>query len=210
MRILFIDTSGTDVSISIISDNKVLVNINEKVPNSHSIYTVSFIDKALKAANLSANDIEKILVVAGPGSFTGVRIGVTIAKVYAYLRKIEVIPVSSLKMLSLSTNHDYCLALINAKNNNYYLGLYNKDNEEVIKEQFNNKDMVLDIINKYNPTIVSDNDLVIDDVVIKKQKLDIRNICSYYQNKTAINTHLIVPNYLKLPSAMEDKKWLER
>lgn len=206
MRILFIDTSGTDVSISIISDNKVLVNINEKVPNSHSIYTVSFIDKALKAANLSANDIEKILVVAGPGSFTGVRIGVTIAKVYAYLRKIEVIPVSSLKMLSLSTNHDYCLALINAKNNNYYLGLYNKDNEEVIKEQFNNKDMVLDIINKYNPTIVSDNDLVIDDVVIKKQKLDIRNICSYYQNKTAINTHLIVPNYLKLPSAMEDKK----
>ena len=206
MRMLFIDTSGTDVSISIISDNKILVNINEKVPNSHSIYTVSFIDKALKDANLRVDEIDKILVVTGPGSFTGVRIGVTIAKVYAYLRKIEVIPVSSLKMLSLSTNHDYCLALINAKNDNYYLGLYNKDNKEVIKEQFNNKDMVLDIINKYNPTIVSDNDLVIDDIVIKKQKLDISNICSYYQDKKSVNTHLIVPNYLKLPSAMEDKK----
>ena len=206
MRILFIDTSGTDVSISIISDNKILVNINEKVPNSHSIYTVSFIDKALKSANLRVDEIDKILVVTGPGSFTGVRIGVTIAKVYAYLRKVDVIPVSSLKMLSLSTNHDYCLALINAKNDNYYLGLYDKKNEEVIKEQFNNKDMVLDIINKYNPTIVSDNDLVIDDIVIKKQKLDISNICSYYQNKKSVNTHLIVPNYLKLPSAMEDKK----
>lgn len=206
MRILFIDTSGTDVSISIISDNKILVNINEKVPNSHSIYTVSFIDKALKSANLRVDEIDKILVVTGPGSFTGVRIGVTIAKVYAYLRKVDVIPVSSLKMLSLSTNHDYCLALINAKNDNYYLGLYDKNNEEVIKEQFNNKDMVLDIINKYNPTIVSDNDLVIDDIVIKKQKLDISNICSYYQNKKSVNTHLIVPNYLKLPSAMEDKK----
>ena len=147
MRILFIDTSGTDVSISIISDNKILVNINEKVPNSHSIYTVSFIDKALKSANLRVDEIDKILVVTGPGSFTGVRIGVTIAKVYAYLRKVDVIPVSSLKMLSLSTNHDYCLALINAKNVNYYLGLYDKNNEEVIKEQFNNKDMVLDIIN---------------------------------------------------------------
>ena len=206
MRILFIDTSGTDVSISIISDNKILVNINEKVPNSHSIYTVSFIDKALKSANLRVDEIDKILVVTGPGSFTGVRIGVTIAKVYAYLRKVDVIPVSSLKMLSLSTNHDYCLALINAKNDNYYLGLNDKNNEEVIKEQFNNKDMVLDIINKYNPTIVSDNDLVIDDIVIKKQKLDISNICSYYQNKKSVNTHLIVPNYLKLPSAMEDKK----
>ena len=206
MRMLFIDTSGTDVSISIINDDKILVNINELVPNSHSIYTVNFIDKALKEAKLSANDIDKILVVTGPGSFTGVRIGVTIAKVYAYLRKIEVISVSSLKMLSLSCVHDYCLALINAKNDNYYLGLYDKNNEEVIKEQFNNKDMVLDIINKYNPTIVSDNDLVIDDIVIKKQKLDISNICSYYQNKKSVNTHLIVPNYLKLPSAMEDKK----
>lgn len=205
MRILFIDTSGTDVSISIINDDKVLVNINETVPNSHSIYTVSFIDKALKVAKLSANDIDKILVVTGPGSFTGVRIGVTIAKVYAYLKKIEVIAVSSLKMLSLSLEHDYCLALINAKNDNYYLGLYNKDNEEVIKEQFNNEEMVLDIINKYNPTIVSDNDLTINNIIIKKQKLDIKNICSYYKNKNSINTHLIVPNYLKLPSAMEKK-----
>ena len=205
MRILFIDTSSTDVSISIINDNNVIVNINELVPNSHSIYTVNFIDKALKSANLSADDIDKILVVTGPGSFTGVRIGVTIAKVYAYLRKIEVISVSSLKMLSLSSNHDYCLALINAKNDNYYLGLYNKYNEEVIKEQFNNKDVVLDIINKYNPTIVSDSDLIINDIVIKKQKLNIENICSYYQNKVSTNPHFIVPNYLKLPSAMEGK-----
>lgn len=206
MRILFIDTSSTDVSISIINDDKVLVNINETVMNSHSIYTVSFIDKALKSVNLSVDDIDKILVVTGPGSFTGVRIGVTIAKVYAYLRKIEVIPVSSLKMLSLSCNHDYCLSLINAKNDNYYIGLYNKDNEEVIEEQFNNKDVVLDIINKYNPTIVSDNDLIINDIFIKKQILDINKICTYYKNKTSVNSHLIVPNYLKLPSAMEDKK----
>lgn len=205
MRILFIDTSGTDVSISIINDNNVIVNINDEVPNSHSIYTVNFIDKALKEAKLSADDIDKILVVTGPGSFTGVRIGVTIAKVYAYLRKIEVISVSSLKMLSLSSNHDYCLSLINAKNDNYYLGLYDKYNEEVIKEQFNNKDVVLDIINKYNPTIVSDSDLIINDIVIKKQKLNIENICSYYQNKVSINPHFIVPNYLKLPSAMEKK-----
>lgn len=205
MRILFIDTSGTDVSISIINDNNVIVNINDEVPNSHSIYTVNFIDKALKEAKLSADDIDKILVVTGPGSFTGVRIGVTIAKVYAYLRKIEVISVSSLKMLSLSSNHDYCLSLINAKNDNYYLGLYDKYNEEVIKEQFNNKDVVLDIINKYNPTIVSDSDLIINDIVIKKQKLNIENICSYYQNKVSIKPHFIVPNYLKLPSAMEKK-----
>ena len=206
MRILFIDTSGSDVSIAVISDNKILSSINEIVPNLHSVYTVNFIDNVIKESGLTVNDINKILVVTGPGSFTGVRIGVTIAKTYAYLKQIEVVCISSLKMLALSTNHDYCLALINAKNDNYYLGLYNKNNEEVVEEQFNNKDMVLDIINKYNPTIISASDLVIDDIVIKKQKLDINNICSYYQNKTSINPHLVVPNYLKLPSAMESKK----
>lgn len=206
MRILFIDTSGVDVSIAIINDGKILSSINEVVPNSHSVYTVSFLDKAIKEASLTIDDIDKILVVTGPGSFTGVRIGVTIAKVYAYLKKIDIICVSSLKMLALSTNHNYCLALINARNDNYYLGLYDKNNEEVIKEQFNNKDMVLDVIKKYNPIIVSDNDLVLDDIIIKKQKLDINNICTYYQDKSSVNPHLVVPNYLKLPQAMEEKK----
>lgn len=206
MRILFIDTSGVDVSIAIINDGKILSSINEVVPNSHSVYTVSFLDKAIKEASLTIDDIDKILVVTGPGSFTGVRIGVTIAKVYAYLKKIDIICVSSLKMLALSTNHNYCLALINARNDNYYLGLYDKNNEEVIKEQFNNKDMVLDVIKKYNPIIVSDNDLVLDDIIIKKQKLDINNICTYYQDKSSVNPHLIIPNYLKLPQAMEEKK----
>ena len=122
MRILFIDTSSADVSISVIDGKNVLASISETIPNKHSIYTVSFIDKVIKEAGLTANDINKILVVTGPGSFTGVRIGVTIAKTYAYLKNIDIISVSSLKILALSTNHDYCLSLIDAKHDNYYLG----------------------------------------------------------------------------------------
>ena len=47
MRTLFIDTSTSDVSIAIISDGKVLSSINKSVPNAHSVYTVSFLDKVI-------------------------------------------------------------------------------------------------------------------------------------------------------------------
>ena len=104
MITLFIDTSSSDVSIAILRDSSVIYQKCENIPNKHSVYTVSFIDEALKSCNINPIDVNKIMVVNGPGSFTGLRIGVTIAKVYAYLCKAEVVPVSSLKILSLSCN----------------------------------------------------------------------------------------------------------
>lgn len=205
MITLFIDTSSSDVSIAIIKDKNILSSITKNIPNKHSVYTISFIDKIINEANLTPNNIEKIMVVTGPGSFTGVRIGVTIAKVYAYLRNINITSISSLKMMSLSCEHKYCLSLIDAHHDNYYLGLYDEDNNEVIKEQFNTKEKVLEIINKYNPIIVSDNNIELDEYKIKKQELDIERIVSYYQDKESLNPHFVLPNYLKLPQALEEK-----
>ncbi|MBQ6495345.1 MAG: tRNA (adenosine(37)-N6)-threonylcarbamoyltransferase complex dimerization subunit type 1 TsaB [Bacilli bacterium] len=205
MICLFIDTSSIDVSIAIIKANKIISSITKSIPNEHSIYTTQFIDDVLKESNLEPNDIDKIMVVNGPGSFTGVRIGVTIAKTMAYLLNKEVIPISSLKMLSLSINHDYCLSILNANHNNYYFGLYDKDNNEIIKEQFNTKEKVLEIIKKYKPIIVSNNNITIDNIEISKQELDYINIVNYYLNKESVNSHLLVPNYLKLPEALEKK-----
>ena len=205
MRILFIDTSSADVSISIVESSKILSNIRETIPNKHSIYTVSFLDEALKKAGLTPNDIEKILVVTGPGSFTGVRIGVAIAKTFAYVKKIDITSVSSLKMLALSSEHNYCLSLIDAKHGNYYLGLYDKNNNEVIPEQFNNENYVLELINKYKPTIICNEDIVVGGINYSKQIPDILKIVSYYQKMESDNIHLVVPNYLKLPQALEER-----
>ena len=205
MITLFIDTSSSDVSIAILRDNKIISHITKNIPNKHSVYTVSFLEKMLKDANLTPKDIEKIMVVTGPGSFTGLRIGVTIAKVYAYLENLEITSISSLKMRALSIDHAYCLSLIDAHHGNYYFGLYDQNNEEVIPEQFNTKEKVLELIRKYQPVIVSDEDLEIDEYHGKKALLNISNIVSYYQTKVTLNPHFVVPNYLKLPQALEEK-----
>ena len=205
MITLFIDTSSSDVSIAIVKDEKILASICKCIPNQHSIYTVPFIDEMVKEANLTSNDIDKIMVVTGPGSFTGVRIGVTIAKVYAYLRNLSIISISSLKMMAISCEHKYCLSLIDAHHNNYYLGLYDENNSEVIPEQFHTKEKVLELIEQYEPTVVSNENLEIDKYKVDKQSLDILKIVSYYQDKETLNPHFVLPNYLKLPQALEER-----
>lgn len=203
---LFIDTSSIDVSIALIKDNNVLTKIVERIPNQHSVYTTSYIDKVFESTNIKPVEVDKIFVVNGPGSFTGVRIGVTIAKTMAYLLNKEIICLSSLKIRALSVGHDYCLVLINANKDNYYVGLYDKDNNEVIDEQFSNVDNVKELISKYNPVIVSDKEFSFDDRTITDVQLDFVNIINYYQDKESVNVHLVVPNYLKLPQALEEKK----
>ena len=202
---LFIDTSSEDVSIAIIKGNKILASRIKTIPSEHSIYTTSYLDEVIKEASIKKEDIDKIMVVNGPGSFTGLRIGITIAKTFAYLLKKEVTCISSLKMLSLSLEHDYCLTLMDARNNNYYLALYDKDNKEIVKPVFSNIDKVLELIKEYNPICVSNKDFSINSIDISKTKLDIIKIIKYYRNKPSINPHLVVPEYLKLPQAMENK-----
>ena len=206
MITLFIDTSNSDVSIALIKDNNLLASIIESMPNQHSIYATSYLDKVLKEANIEPNEVDKIMVVNGPGSFTGVRIGVTIAKVFSYILKKDIICLSSLKIRALSVEHDYCLSVINANKGNYYIGLYDKNNNEVISEQFNDLEYISYILNEYNPVIVSNDKMNLLNKDIEKTELDIINIVNYYQDKESENVHLVVPNYLKLPQALEVKK----
>lgn len=102
------------------------------MPNQHSTYTTKCIHDALEEAKLNAEDIDKIMIVNGPGSFTGVRIGVTIAKVYAYLLNKDIICLSSLKILALAQKHDNILSN-RCRHDNYYIGLYDKVIMKLIK-----------------------------------------------------------------------------
>ena len=205
MITLLIDTSSFDVSIAVFKDDKILASIVKTLPNQHSIYTVSFIEEVLKTGGVSVHDVNQIMVVTGPGSFTGLRIGVTIAKVYAYLENIKVIPISSLKMRSLSITSTYCLSIIDAHHDHYYVGLYDKNHQDVVPEAFMSKDDVIKMIQQYHPIIVSDLDGKIDNILYKKQELDFEKIITFFKSAPSFSHYLINPNYLKLPQVLEKK-----
>ena len=203
---LFIDTSLINVSISIIKDNKILSLIEKDIPNMHSVYTTKFVKDALDEAGIDANEIDNIMVVNGPGSFTGVRIGVTIAKTYGYLINKDLTLVSSLKSLAISSNYDdKIMCLIPANKNSYYVGIYDREYNSIFKECCMKKEEILTLCNKYNPYIVGIDTSIIGKYKINKCKLDILKIVNYYLDKEKVNYHAVLPNYLKLPQALEGK-----
>lgn len=201
---LFIDTSNSDVVIGLLENGRLIEKETRSILNEHSKYAVSIIDEVLKKANISTNSVGEILVVNGPGSFTGIRIGLTISKVYAYLTNIKVILMSSLKCLALSKdkdNYDYILSIIDAKRGNCYIGLYDKDYNKAIMEHFTNMDEVRDIRNKYkNILVVSNTDM---EGISKIDRIDVEKIYNYYKDKDKVNPNMVLPNYLKLPQVLE-------
>ena len=203
MITLFIDTSNQDVSIALLKDGKIINKITKSIPNEHSKYAVSYIDEVLKKSEITPKEVQSIMVVNGPGSFTGVRIGLTIAKVYALLNNIKVTLISSLKCLAIGNNKNkYILSLINARNDNYYIGFYDNNYNDVVNEHFGNIEEVNDIINKYNDVLVVSNDSDNDNVKVINE-LDIESIYNYYKDKVKVNPHMVLPNYLKLPQVLE-------
>lgn len=203
MITLFIDTSNQDVSIALLKDGKIINKITKSIPNEHSKYAVSYIDEVLKKSEITPKEVQSIMVVNGPGSFTGVRIGLTIAKVYALLNNIKVTLISSLKCLAIGNNKNkYILSLINARNDNYYIGFYDNNYNDVINEHFGNIDEVNDIINKYDDVLVVSNNSDNDNVKVINE-LDIESIYDYYKDKVKVNPHMVLPNYLKLPQVLE-------
>ena len=201
---LFIDTSTINVSISIIKDDKILSLIRKDMPNGHSSYVTKFIKDALDMAHIDANEIDNIMVVNGPGSFTGIRIGVTIAKTYGYLIKKDLTLVSSLKSLAISANkNDIVMSLIPANKSSYYVGVYDSNYEAIEEEKWMKKEDIVTLCNKYNPYIVSNDISVIGKYKINKKELDVLRIVEYYKKKEKVNYHRALPNYLKAPQALE-------
>ena len=124
-----------------------------------------------------------------------------------YILNINVVCVSSLKALALSTSGELIISVLDAKNDNYYVGIYDKDYNNLDKECFMNKEELINLINKYNHVkLVSNEDINIDSYSVNGVELDILNIINYYKNDIGVNNFLVKPNYLKRPEAEEKKE----
>ena len=190
---LFIDTSLSDVSIALIKDGKLLSKINNNIPGEHSIYVTKYVDDILKENNISPKTVDEIIVVNGPGSFTGIRIGVTIAKIFAYLDNIRIVSITSLLARVIGNNSKYHLSKIDAKHDNYYVGLYDEKYTKIV-EKFMNITELEELKNKYSPLVVD-----------TSKEYDIEAIVEYTKKLPDQNPHAVNPIYLKLPEAMEKK-----
>lgn len=138
MPLLFlIETSSINCSIAICDENKILAFEEKQEINIHASAITLFIEEVLKKANKTLKDIDAIAVGKGPGSYTGLRIGVSTAKGLCYALEKPLIACNSLKTLfeQAKTIHQdtsliYC-PLLDARRMEVYTCMYNFDGNEI-------------------------------------------------------------------------------
>lgn len=97
---LLVETATDVCSVAISQGNKILSVVEDKSGNSHAKNLLPFIDKALSISNITLKNVDAVIVDVGPGSYTGLRIGVSTAKGLAYTNNIPVIAVNSLRSIA--------------------------------------------------------------------------------------------------------------
>lgn len=130
MLMLGISTSSKNPSVAVMEDGKILNCMVDKSGKSHSATLMTLMEKSLNAADASIKDVGCIAVDVGPGSFTGVRIGVSCANALAYSLGVGVIPVCSLAALRnrIPEKGTVCV-LLDCRNGNCYAAAYENGRE---------------------------------------------------------------------------------
>ena len=174
--ILFIDTHDELITIALKNKDDLFIKTQES-EYSHSIYTMPMIESIFKENNLNVKELEKIIVINGPGSFTGIRIGLSIAKTMAYALNIKINTISSLTAYLVSNNTNGDKKAVIEDNKGFYISVFDKDNNVIIEE-----------------TYVEEDNYEYEEI---GHKLDIEKIIEYLKNKESENPHFVKANYIK-------------
>lgn len=174
--ILFIDTHTELITIALKTNDNLFIKTKES-EYSHSIYTMPMIEELFKENNLNVKDLDEIIVVNGPGSFTGIRIGLSIAKTIAYALNLKIHTISSLKAYLISSDINEEKMAVIEDNKGYYVCTFDKNNNTIVEETYLEE----------NPYQYKEVDY----------RLDINKIIEYCNKFESENPHHIKANYIK-------------
>ncbi len=186
MLSLVLDSANKELLVALFKDNKKLDETRYEAWQRQSEFMLPELDKILKKNNVEPKSISEIVVTLGPGSYTGVRIALTIAKIYAYTLNIPCYAISSLQVLENPSKPSICLE--NARSGRSYVGVYDgkkvivKDtiwsNGEVLKYISEHKDYALcgDLL--YLDLIGERNDISSNLMFLKGEENKVENIFS--------------------------------
>lgn len=130
MLILALDSSAGSAAAAICKDGRILAEMTLDNGNKHSETLLPMSDALFRMLNLKASDVELFAVTVGPGSFTGVRIGVSLVKGLAFGRNKPCVGVSSLEALAYNLVGIDCIAcpLMDARHDSFYSALFKVKN----------------------------------------------------------------------------------
>ncbi|MDQ1148015.1 tRNA threonylcarbamoyladenosine biosynthesis protein TsaB [Bacillus sp. SORGH_AS 510] len=227
MTILSIDTSNYALGVALLEEDQVIGEYITNLKKNHSVRIMPAIETLMKDCGKVPADLTKIVVAKGPGSYTGVRIGVTIAKTLAWTLNIPLVGVSSLEILAGGTGRYFdgmVSPLFDARRGQVYTGLYQFVDGKLTVVQQDQLVMLADWVDRLSdsdkPILFVGNDLPIHQAKIEEvlgSKAIFASVTEHNPRPAELgllgkdyageDLHSFVPNYIRLAEA--EAKWLE-
>ena len=213
--ILNIETSSKNCSVCLSSKGNLVTSFDlEDEANRHSELLTSSIQNILSENNLDVSGLSAVSVGIGPGSFTGLRIGFSVAKGLCYPHNIDLIGISSLKIIanSIIKKKKSIISLIKDKGEYYYISKYSNDLKEIVEPKIKliDRDYIFNVLDQESVIVVNtdESNEFISNLVNKETEVFKRTICStdmislshkYLDEKKFEDIAYIEPMYIKKP-----------
>lgn len=178
MYTLFIDTHYTELKLALFKNNEVWDQI-VKQEGKHSEVFISLLQELLERNFVTFDDLSGIIVINGPGSFTGVRIGVVVSKLISYCKSVPLKTISYLQALALKFDKE-CLVGFRDKNG-MFVGKFD-EHHKLSGDYFYLRNQEL----KDYP-----------EKIIEEENINLDMVYQYLQNKSAVDPHFVKPIYVK-------------
>ena len=135
MKVLGIDTSSNATSIAVIEDNKLMCEYTVNTKTTHSQKLMPMIENMLKISEINVNDMDMISICQGPGSFTGLRIGMATAKALSHVNNLPIVGVNSLELLAgnMDLSDKKICSILDAQRTQVYMGQYKFENNKLVE-----------------------------------------------------------------------------
>ncbi len=221
MKILALDTSSKICSVAILENDQLVDEINLDNGHTHSENLMPILVELLDKNALKLADFDLISCCTGPGSFTGIRIGVASAKALAEVNHLPVASVTALETLArIDTSSKIKVAMIDARNNQVYSGIFDENYEKLEEFMADDITQVIEVLKKYqNSIFIGDGAVLHKDFILENmpdaQFHDFNEQRASFGGKIAYQKYLkngletadtTVPMYLRKSQAERLKK----
>lgn len=223
LKILAIESSNQTMSVATVENGLVVSEYTRNGNLQHSTQLMPAVETVINASNWQPADLDQVIISKGPGSYTGVRIGATIAKTLAWTLKKPLIPVSSLKLIA-SNAHSFeglIIPVIDARRKNIYAGVYQIEEGQLTSKTADvhaESEVFFQSLEKETEPLM----FIGQDIPLYKERIQeifgsrahfapvqdwlprAGNLAFLAETEVAVDAHIFTPEYLKKPEAEEN------
>lgn len=181
MYTLFIDTHSDKIIIILYNKDEIEIKKEVLSIGNTSKNSMPILIETLQEAGVTIEDVKKIIVIHGPGSFTGIRLGVTMAKTLAYTLQIPIVEMSSLLIKAVSFTHD-TVKIVEREKNGVFVGTFSRENQLLTDYEY--------IPNAVFKTLP-------EEEYIEKVNIDYLKILQHAKTISSTHPHAVNPLYVK-------------